>query len=78
MGLLTEVLLVPFAPMRVALWSVGQVMEAAAREHFDPAAIRRELAELSRQADDGSISAEEFDAREDELLDRLEAAQHQR
>ncbi|MGY3617113.1 gas vesicle protein GvpG [Bradyrhizobium sp. USDA 10063] len=37
-----------------------------------PAAIRRELAELSRQLDEGLIDAEEFDRREDEILDRLD------
>jgi hypothetical protein len=32
MGLLTELLLVPFAPARIALWSVSQVVESATRE----------------------------------------------
>jgi cytochrome c-type biogenesis protein CcmH/NrfG len=72
MGLLTELLLVPFAPVRVALWTVGQVVETATREYRDPAAIRRALAELARQFDEGLITAEEFDAREEQLLDRLE------
>ena len=73
MGLLTELALVPFAPVRLALWTVGQVVETAAREYRDPAAIRRELAELARQFDEGLITAEEFDAREEQLLDRLTA-----
>ena len=30
-----------------------------------------ELADLARQLDEGLIDAEEFDRREDELLDRL-------
>jgi hypothetical protein len=72
MGLLTELLLVPFAPARLALWSVGQVVESARREYHDPVAIRRELTELSRQFDEGLISAEEFESREDQILDRLE------
>jgi Gas vesicle protein G len=72
MGLLSEVLLLPLAPARLALWTVGQVADAAAREHFSPAAVRRELVELSRQLDEGLIDADEFDRREDELLDRLE------
>ena len=65
MGLLTELLLVPFAPARIALWSVGQLVESATQEVFDPAAIRRELADLSRRLDEGLISAEEFEALED-------------
>jgi hypothetical protein len=72
MGLLSELLLLPLAPARIALWSVDQVVEAAAREYYGPAAVRRELVELSRELDAGLISAEEFDRREDELLDRLE------
>jgi hypothetical protein len=75
MGLLSELLLVPFAPARVALWSIGQVVDSAAREYYDPATIRRELNELSRQLDEGQISAETFELREDELLDRLEEGQ---
>jgi hypothetical protein len=75
MGLLSELLLVPFAPARVAFWSIGQVVDSATREYYDPATIRRELSELSRQLDEGRISAEEFDLREDELLDRLEEGQ---
>lgn len=71
MGLLRELLLVPLAPVRLAHWTVDQIVDAAEREHFGPSAIRRELAELYRQLDDGAISAEEFDRLEDELLDRL-------
>lgn len=74
MGLLTELLLVPFAPARIALWSVGQIVETAEREHFSPEAIRRELSELSRQFDEGHITDEEFEAREDQILERLERA----
>ena len=72
MGLLTELLLVPFAPARIALWSVGQLIETATREALDPAAMRRELSDLSRRFDEGLISAEEFEALEEQILDRLE------
>ena len=72
MGLFSELLLLPLAPARLALWSVQQVHTAASREYFGPDAVRRELVELSRALDEGRISPEEFDRREDELLDRLE------
>jgi cytochrome c-type biogenesis protein CcmH/NrfG len=75
MGLLSELLLLPLAPARVALWSIGQVVDSAEREYYDPATIRRELADLSRQLDAGLISVEEFDRREDQILDRLEQGQ---
>jgi hypothetical protein len=51
------------------------VVDSASREYYDPATIRRELSELSRQLDEGQISAETFELREDELLDRLEEGQ---
>jgi len=71
MSLLSEILLLPLAPARFALWTVDKVIEAAARDYYGPTAVRRELLELSRQVDQGLISAEEFDRREDEILDRL-------
>jgi len=75
MGLLTELLLLPLAPARFALWTIDQVVDAAEREHYGLTAVRRGLAELSRQLDEGLIGAEEFDRREDELLDRLAEGQ---
>lgn len=71
MGLLSELLLLPLAPARLALWTLHRVMDVASHEYNDPAVVRRELAELNRQLEAGSISDEEFDRREDELLDRL-------
>ena len=75
MGILVELLLLPLAPARFGWWAVGQVVEAAEQEFYGPAAVLRELAELSRQLDEGLIGAGEFDRREDELLDRLAAGQ---
>jgi hypothetical protein len=75
MGLLSELLMLPLAPVRLARWTVDHVVDAATREYYGPATIRRELAELSRQLDSGSISPEEFDRREDQLLDRLAEGQ---
>ena len=72
MGLLSHLLLLPLAPARFALWTVDRVVDAAAEQHCGTAAVRRELAELSRQLDQGLIDAEEFDRREDEILDRLD------
>ncbi|MHC5908329.1 gas vesicle protein GvpG [Streptomyces sp. S6] len=74
MGLISEVLLLPFAPVRGSAWVIGQVVREAERSYGDPAAIRTELARLERLLTDGSITAEEFDRAEDELLDRLETS----
>ncbi|MFC0038179.1 gas vesicle protein GvpG [Actinomadura rayongensis] len=78
MGLLSNLLLLPLAPVRVAGWTLDQVIDAAEREYYDPAALRRELAELARDLDAGRIGAAEFDRREDELLDLLEASEARR
>ena len=72
MGLLSELLLLPLAPARLALWTVDKVVEAAELEYSGPAAVRRELVELVNAFEAGLIDEDEFDRREDELLERLE------
>ncbi|UUU29658.1 gas vesicle protein GvpG [Streptomyces sp. CA-210063] len=72
MGLITEVLLLPFAPVRGSFWAVRQVLTEAERQYYDPAAVRAELARLEQRLEAGEIDEEEFDRLEDELLDRLE------
>ncbi|WP_055715024.1 gas vesicle protein GvpG [Streptomyces torulosus] len=72
MGLITEVLLLPFAPVRGSLWAVRQVLAEAERQYYDPAAVRADLARLEQRLDAGEIDEEEFDRLEDELLERLE------
>lgn len=72
MGLVTEILLLPFAPVRGTAWVLDQVVLTAEREYYDPAPVREELAQLERDLLGGLIGEDEFDRREDELLDRLE------
>ncbi|MGW2940102.1 gas vesicle protein GvpG [Streptomyces sp. NPDC001156] len=72
MGLLTEALLLPFAPSRGSLWVIRQVMAEAERLYYDPATVRAELALLERRLEEGEIAEEEFDREEDALLDRLQ------
>lgn len=74
MGLIGEVVLLPFAPVRGSAWVIRQVLEEAERLYYDPATVRTELAALEEQLTTGEIDEEEFDRREDELLDRLEIA----
>jgi hypothetical protein len=73
-GLISEVLLLPFAPVRGSAWAIKQVVQEAERIYYDPATIRAELARLEEQMEAGEITEEEFDSLEDELLDRLEIA----
>ncbi|MGP4011276.1 gas vesicle protein GvpG [Streptomyces sp. 4N124] len=72
MGLIGEILLLPFAPVRGSAWVMRQVLSEAERIYYDPATVRSELARLEDQLEAGEIDEEEFDRREDELLDRLE------
>ncbi|MYV46052.1 hypothetical protein GT031_10660 [Streptomyces sp. SID2888] len=72
MGLLSETVLLPFAPARGSLWVIRQLIAEAERQYYDPATVRAELALLERRLDEGEITAEEFDREEDALLDRLE------
>ncbi|MGP4044576.1 gas vesicle protein GvpG [Streptomyces sp. 2A115] len=74
MGLIGEVLLLPFAPVRGSLWAIKQALAEAEREYYDPAAIRAELGRLEERLEAGEIDEAEFDRQEDELLDRLEIA----
>ncbi|WP_181806597.1 gas vesicle protein GvpG [Streptomyces shenzhenensis] len=74
MGLVKELLLLPFAPVRGSAWAVAQVVQEAERIYYDPAAVRAELARLEERLEVGEIDEEEFDRAEDELLDRLEIA----
>ena len=74
MGLIGEVLLLPFAPVRGSAWAIREVLREAERIYYDPATVRAELARLEEQLEAGEITEEEFDRREDELLDRLEIA----
>lgn len=74
MGLIGELLMLPMAPVRGSAWVLRQVVAEAERQFYDPAVVRRELAELEEQLVAGEIDEAEFDRREDDLLDRLEEA----
>ncbi|MEV6793465.1 gas vesicle protein GvpG [Streptomyces sp. NPDC051320] len=72
MGLITNILTLPLAPVRGTAWVIDQLLVTAEREYYDPAPVRQELAALERELLSGGIDEDEFDRREDELLDRLE------
>jgi len=72
MGLIGEVLLLPFAPVRGSGWVIRQVLNEAERLYYDPATVRAELARLEERLEAGELDDEEFDRQEDELLERLE------
>jgi hypothetical protein len=75
MGLISGVLTLPLAPVRGVIW-LGQKLEDEARRQLsDPAAVRREIAAADAAYEAGTISADERDRIQDELVARLLANQ---
>jgi gas vesicle protein GvpG len=66
------------APGSFVLWVMRKVHEAAQEELANDATrITTDLSELHRQLETGAISESEFDAREKEMLDRLDLINEQ-
>jgi Gas vesicle protein G len=74
-GLLTGLLLLPLSPLRGTIWIAEKLAEYAERELGDEATLRRLLVEAEMALDAGELTEAEFEAVEDELLERLELIQ---
>ena len=72
MGLFTGLLLLPLAPLRGTIWIAERLLEYAEQELGDEPTIRRLLAEAELAYESGELSEAEYEAVEDELLERLE------
>jgi Gas vesicle protein G len=72
MGLVTGLLTLPLAPVRGTIWVAEQLVAEAERELRDERSVRRRLAEAERQFDAGTLTVEEYEAIEDELLEQLD------
>ncbi|MEU1198184.1 gas vesicle protein GvpG [Streptomyces sp. NPDC005813] len=72
MGVLSQILTLPLAPVRGVGWVVDRVVEAAEQEYYDPEPVQRALADLEKDLLEGRIDQQTFEEREDELLDRLD------
>ena len=77
MGLFTGLLTLPLAPVRGVVWVAEQVLEEAERQYYDQGNIRRELAELELDFEDGRIDDRQRAERERELLARLAIGQEE-
>jgi hypothetical protein len=71
MGLVSGILTLPLAPVRVVFWLGDVLREQAEHQLYDPGVIRRQLEDLQDARDAGRIGADEADRQEQELLDRL-------
>jgi hypothetical protein len=74
MGLLTGLLTLPIAPVRGVVWLAERIRDQAEQEMYDPAAVRRQLAEVDRARAAGELPDEVAAELEDELLSRLTTA----
>ena len=74
MGLLSQLLLLPLAPVRGVLWITEQVAEEAERMLAAQQDPRRLLRELAAAHDRGELTDEEYAAAEDEVLAALAAS----
>jgi hypothetical protein len=75
MGLFTGLLTLPLAPIRGTVWIAEQLAAEAERElRGEP---RRRLLMAERQLELGLITVEEYEAIEEEALDRLEEEEAQ-
>ncbi|MFJ8787643.1 gas vesicle protein GvpG [Streptomyces sp. NPDC102462] len=72
MGLVTEILVLPAAPVRGIWWVLDKVVRAAEDEYYDPAPVQEELVKLEQARTEGRIDEEDFARREGELMRRLE------
>ncbi len=78
MGLISGLLTLPLAPVRGVVWIGEQIAEEADHALDDEARIRRELGRLTLEHELGEISGEEFERREDALLEELEVVHARR
>jgi hypothetical protein len=78
MGFLTGLLTLPLAPVRGVVWVAEQVADEADRQLYDEGRIRSELLQLEMEAEEGKLSPDEVEAREDELMRRLAVGQARR
>jgi hypothetical protein len=72
MGLFTGLLLLPLAPVRGTIWIAERLMDYAENELGDEPTVRRLLAEAELAHESGELTQAEYEAVEDELLERLE------
>ena len=75
MGLFGRLLTLPLEPVRGVVWVGRTLQDAAEQEYYDEGRIRRQLLDLEKELAAGRISEQEYDAAEEELVDRLLEAQ---
>ena len=80
MGLLKLLTFPVSGPVLGGKWVLQTILDQAERQHYDVAAIQQQMADLAAQYQAGVVGDDEFDRREEALLERLLEAReyHQR
>jgi chorismate mutase len=71
MGLMTNLLTLPLAPVRATIALAEQIRQQAEAEYYDPARIRLQLEQIDMLRENGEIDPDVAAAWEDELVSRL-------
>ncbi len=71
MGFLSNVLLLPLAPVHGVLWVARLLAELAENETSDPEVLRSKLREAEEAFHRGEISSDELDRIEDTVFEQL-------
>jgi len=70
-GLIVGLLTLPLAPVRGTVWIAERLLEQAEDDFYDEGAIQTQLIELEAAREAGTISEQEAERAEDELVERL-------
>jgi hypothetical protein len=75
MGLVLDLIALPVTgPVKGLMWIAQQLVDRAEHELYDSGDIRGKLLELELRYDMGEIGEDEYNASEQELLERLKAS----
>ncbi|TCO51301.1 gas vesicle protein GvpG [Kribbella antiqua] len=78
MGLITNLLTLPLAPVRATVALAEQIRRQAESEYYDPARIRLQLEQIEALRENGTLSPDDAAAMEEELIARLLVANDRR
>jgi chorismate mutase len=71
-GLITGILGLPLLPLKGVVWVAEQIQQQAEAQYYDPVRIRAQLEEIEEARRKGTLSEEECEELEDDLLERLQ------
>ena len=74
MGLISQLALLPVAPLRFTVWVADKVAEEVERQEFSPGAGVRKLEEIEQARQRGEISEEEAGELEGQIIEQQMSA----